>query len=105
MMRTSARQGRSRRGRGGPGPAEMSSKSFMVTEGGIVQTKEEQAAARDQGGKKEMKEKEAVTETGAASSGEPEKRILRVFDAAIRLVLKKLECFVRFPEISFYFLN
>ena len=103
MMRTSARQGRSRRGRGGSDQAEAVRKSFMVTEGGIVQTEEQQEKAAVStitttpkaqvktgfspsllGTLKKEKKGEVVTETGASGAGEPDKRILRVFDSALR---------------------
>ena len=68
----------------------------MVTEGGIVETEEQEksAAAAKVPVKtsfspslletmKKEKKAEVVTET-AGGAGEPDKRILRVFDAALR---------------------
>ena len=102
-MKSSARQGRSRRGRGGSGQAE-ARKSFVVTEGGIVETGEEEeerkksvptpttATARDPVKtsfspsllETMKKEKKAEVMTEPVGGGESDKRIHRVFDAALR---------------------
>ena len=101
-MRSSARLGRNRRGRGGSGKGE-ARKSFMVTEGGIVETGEKgeqrnAAAAVPTAPAKDpvktsfsptlletlKKEKKVEAMTEPVGGGESDKRIHRVFDAAIR---------------------